>query len=368
MASRAGLRTEWIPLAFAAVLALILTAAYITWTNAEEVPKTTDRVVHSLDVQKHLQTTESTMLQTETVHRGFILTSKPDFLARFNRLNTQSDVEFRELAELTTDNAIQQGHVEELAAIWADKVKEMRRVIDVRASRGLSAGAQEVGQGYGVELMSRAQVVLRDMQTEEARLLAERNALTETSRQRAVVSYVISTSVGVGLLAGLALVMTRITSLQSKRREEEAAYTETLKREIEEKDRARESEERLLEELRRSNRELQDFAFVASHDLQEPLRKIVAFGDRVKRKEAERMSPEGLDYLERSMNAALRMQGLIESLLDFSRVTSKAQPLAPTDLNKVLDDVIEDLQSRIERTNGEVRVGKLPTIDADATQ
>ncbi|RYG46312.1 hypothetical protein EON79_10485 [bacterium] len=68
------------------------------------------------------------------------------------------------------------------------------------------------------------------------------------------------------------------------------------------------------------------------------------------------------------MNAATRMQGLIESLLDFSRVTSKAQPLVPTDMNRILADVVEDLQSRIERTNGKVIVGKLPTIDADATQ
>ena len=120
--------------------------------------------------------------------------------------------------------------------------------------------------------------------------------------------------------------------------------------------------------LEQSNRELQDFAYVASHDLQEPLRKVQAFGDRLQRKCAESLSEEGRDYVQRMRNASARMQTLINDLLTFSRVTSKAQPFEPVDLKKVAEEVSSDLEVRIEQTGGCVEIGELPTIDADPSQ
>src|SRR5262249_7601188 len=78
--------------------------------------------------------------------------------------------------------------------------------------------------------------------------------------------------------------------------------------------------------LERSNRELQDFAYVASHDLQEPLRKIEAFGDRLKAKCASQLDGDGSVYLDRMQKSAHRMRRLINDLLDYSRVTTRAQP------------------------------------------
>jgi signal transduction histidine kinase len=136
-----------------------------------------------------------------------------------------------------------------------------------------------------------------------------------------------------------------------------------------------EENHRTLEELRtqaiqleRSNRELQDFASVASHDLQEPLRKIQAFGDRLRVKCAPAFTEEGRDYLDRMHNAASRMQVLINDLLSFSRVTTRAQPFAPVDLGMVVRDVLTDLETRIEQLGARVEVQELPTIDADALQ
>jgi PAS domain S-box-containing protein len=121
-------------------------------------------------------------------------------------------------------------------------------------------------------------------------------------------------------------------------------------------------------QLERSNRKLQDFAYVASHDLQEPLRKIVVFGERLKEKAADRLEPETLDYLQRMQKAASRMQTLINDLLAFSRVTTKAQPFAPVDLAQTAQEVIEDLEGRIEMTKGRVELGGLPILDAEPLQ
>ncbi len=121
-------------------------------------------------------------------------------------------------------------------------------------------------------------------------------------------------------------------------------------------------------ELEISNREFQDFAHVASHDLQEPLRKIEAFGDRLLQKHGDDLAEEAQLYLERMRSAASRMRALISDLLNISRVTTKAQPFKQTDLNEVAAGVISDLQIRIEETEADVLIGKLPTIDADAMQ
>jgi PAS domain S-box-containing protein len=121
-------------------------------------------------------------------------------------------------------------------------------------------------------------------------------------------------------------------------------------------------------QLERSNRELQDFAYVASHDLQEPLRKIQAFGDRLQSKYGAALTDEGRDYLDRMHHAASRMRVLIHDLLSFSRVTTKAQPFVPTDLSLIAAEVVSDLEARIEETGGMVEVGALPTLPADPTQ
>lgn len=120
--------------------------------------------------------------------------------------------------------------------------------------------------------------------------------------------------------------------------------------------------------LKASNRELQDFAFASSHDLQEPLRKVQAFGDRLKSKYAEALDEEGQDYLNRMQSAAGRMQTLINDLLSFSRITTKAKPFEAVDLEKITREVLSDLEIKIEETGASIVIEDLPKFDADPTQ
>lgn len=126
--------------------------------------------------------------------------------------------------------------------------------------------------------------------------------------------------------------------------------------------------EEMTNELQRSNKALEEFAYVASHDLQEPLRKVRAFGDRLETRYGHLLDDTGHDYLARMQSGSVRMQALIDALLTYSRVTTKAQPLTSVDLNVVTAEVLSDLEVTVERLQARVTVGALPTVAADAMQ
>lgn len=143
---------------------------------------------------------------------------------------------------------------------------------------------------------------------------------------------------------------------------------EELAAEVNKRRLAEESIAKYAARLEASNQELESFAYVASHDLQEPLRKIQAFGDRLRTKCSDSLGEQELDYLNRMIHASTRMRSLINDLLNFSRVTTKAKPLVPTALTELVNEVLSDLEIAISSKNAIVQVQDLPTINADPTQ
>jgi two-component system sensor kinase FixL len=139
-------------------------------------------------------------------------------------------------------------------------------------------------------------------------------------------------------------------------------------RDVTERKEAEEKLRQFAETLERSNRELQDFAFIASHDLQEPLRKIQTFGDRLLTRYGATFDDTGRDFMERILSAAERSRRLIGDLLTFSRVTSAPKEFECVDLNVTAAEVITDLEVLLEEMGGRVEVAVLPTIDAQPSQ
>ncbi len=132
----------------------------------------------------------------------------------------------------------------------------------------------------------------------------------------------------------------------------------------------KEAENKILEYSRRMdgiNKELQSFASIASHDLQEPLRKIITFGDRLATRIPE-TDEKAHNYLERMQNSSARMKSLVEDLLKFTRVETKTNPFETTNLKKVVQMVLEDLEDRLKGSRGVVNINSLPTIEADPVQ
>jgi signal transduction histidine kinase len=121
-------------------------------------------------------------------------------------------------------------------------------------------------------------------------------------------------------------------------------------------------------ELERSNAALDEFASVASHDLQEPLRKILSFGERLESAAGALLTGDARHSLERMLNAASRMRTLVQDVLAYSQLTTRVQPFTPTDLAWVTREVLVDLDTAIAASGGSVQVDALPVIEADALQ
>ena len=124
----------------------------------------------------------------------------------------------------------------------------------------------------------------------------------------------------------------------------------------------------LMRRLEQSNDDLQDFAFIASHDLQEPLRKIQAFGERLLKQPGNHLDRNGVFYAERMSSSANRLQAMINALLSYSRINTQGSTFISTDLNVVMEQVLSDLDLIIRETDGKVCVDPLPTIEADPLQ
>jgi len=122
------------------------------------------------------------------------------------------------------------------------------------------------------------------------------------------------------------------------------------------------------QKLEASNERLEQFAYAASHDLQEPLRMVSSYLQLVDQRYGEDLDEDGREFIEFAVDGAERMRAMIEGLLRYSRVETQGDPFEPVDLEKVLADVLDDLAVRVEETDAAITHGSLPTVDGDPNQ
>jgi len=137
---------------------------------------------------------------------------------------------------------------------------------------------------------------------------------------------------------------------------------------ITERKQAQQALAKRTQDLARSNAELEQFAYVASHDLQEPLRMVASYTQLLARRYHDKLDQDANDFIAYAVDGANRMQRLINDLLAFSRVGTRGKPFEPTDCNTVLKDVLDNLQMSIEETQATVTYDELPTVMADESQ
>jgi PAS domain S-box-containing protein len=138
----------------------------------------------------------------------------------------------------------------------------------------------------------------------------------------------------------------------------------TLIEDITEKKVVQQREQQVVKELARSNAELQQFAYAASHDLKEPLRMVAMFSELIRQKYGRTLDREGKEYIEYATDGVKRMHALIDALLEFSRVSRNMDKKTPTDLNRVVELAKSNVALMLAETGARVRAARLPVVEA----
>jgi signal transduction histidine kinase len=351
-------------LVFLASIFVIVIIGVVTYRSVRSLITINERVVHTEEVLVGVAEIRASLLQVETDARGFLLTGDSAFENAYRSHLASIGPQIAQLKEKTVDNPEHQRRFEVLDQAVDARLALLEEFVQKRQVLGATV-IPEGGVAEGKRRMEALSAALDDITKAEQGLLTQRLSESDQTGRQLLLTVVLAVASLIALVGLVFFLAYRDINF----RKENEAKLRAARDELEDRVRDRTSElSDMNTELERSNRELQDFAFVASHDLQEPLRKIQAFSDRLRTVQGPKFDDQGRDYLDRMHNAAERMHTLINDLLTFSRVTTKAQPFEPTDLKKVADEVVNDLEATIEASGGEVIIGNLPTIDADALQ
>lgn len=348
-----------------AATAILLGVAFLSYSSLTRNAEDRQWVVHTYQVMGALDELLRGMTDAETGERGYILTGEDVYLDPYQRGLGEVRQSTAEVRKLTADNAEQQNSLNELEPVIAERLRELRERIQVRRKAGLAAGAAAVREGAGRQFMGQIRSAIGGMRGKEERLLVQRAAELEASSHATRIVIVLGEFLGLVFLgiAGLAI---HAEMRQRGRAEEEIRNLNAeLERKVEE--RTAELAER-AKDLERSNMELQQFAYVASHDLQEPLRTIASFTQLLAKRYADKLDDKAREFIGFAVDGSKRMQTLINDLLSFSRVGTQGKALASVRCDAVLDTVLRSLKRAIEESGTVITRDPLPAVFADELQ
>jgi signal transduction histidine kinase len=344
-------------LGFALAALVVIGSSFLIHRNIRLIAENEDKVVQTYEVLMTLSEIRTALHVAESSQRGYLITTESAYLRPYQDSLPEIVRLERKLQDLTSENDLQVGNLRDLVSSINVRLDSLAEGVGIVQNNGRDAGREFVLKGVGFAQMEAVRANLLKMMVVEQDQLSRRNAQSlashQATRQTALVAAVV----------GLSMVL--LAWYLSFR---ELTQREKMTHLLEERVRERTSElDAANTALSHSNRELESFASVASHDLQEPLRKIEAFGDRLKL-HRDSLDDQSRDYLDRILKSASRMRTLINDLLAFSRVATRAQPFKKIDVGQVAKDVVGDLEGRIQQVDGEVQLGELPEIEADPTQ
>jgi signal transduction histidine kinase len=350
---------------FGFALAILLCVAFLSYRSVEQGNDDRRWVMHTHQVLEALDAVLANILDVESGVRGFVLLGDKSFLGAYSVALTQIGQNVKKVRELTADNPVQQKSLDVLEPLIASRLQRAEFMIALRSREGLAEAAQPANLGVGQELMGQIRGRLDTMKAEEVRLLQLRTEQADRSSRNTKILLAAGQLMAIFFLCAAGLAIAEEMKRRGRAEEEVRQLNLDLERRVEERTEELANQTR---ELARSNGELQQFAYVASHDLQEPLRMVASFTQLLARRYADKLDDDARDFINFAVDGATRMQTLISDLLNYSRVGTQGKPLAPTDGDAVLERVLDGLKFAIEENRAAITHDPLPRVMADPVQ
>lgn len=363
--SKSQTATYWEAIAFITVISIIGLNASLAYRTTESLSEKHSSITTTGATIATIKDLGYAIAAAESGKRGFLLTDDEDFLIPYHDALSNLDKNIAAVHSLSFESREQKNRITQLLRLVDRKVSEIKKVVDLAAKHKDRTAMKIVMSGEGRALYTEIFEIFEAIEISELTRQKSLNRQFIQAQKNAKYLFYILLAISCMLVIGLLLLHKHYI----KREREHSLQLEKRAEELELKIAERTQEITLFsQELSRSNQELEDFAFVASHDLQEPLRKIRAFAGRVLTLYENKIDAKGSDYLHRLNNAASRMSSLIEDLLEFSRIKTRGREFVSTNLTSIVKLAIDDLEIAIEDSGATIELSGLPTIDADPSQ
>ncbi len=348
---------------------LPLLLAFAAYRTSSEHFESVQDTLATDDFLSQLNALLSTVTEAETGQRGYLLTEQESFLAPYRQALRNVDQRLARVTDLAARNGVSPEEIGQLRHEVAQKMKELQITIDIREKSGLESALQEVRAGHGATHMGNIRRLVNQIAAAQRKTLALR--IEAQRRKQELLEGVLAVGVGAGFL--LLFFSYRFSAMYVLERDlaeaEVRRVAETFEMRVEQRTAELKEQTQKLElrttELQRSNQDLLQFAYIASHDLQEPLRTIGSYVGLLARRYQDQLDDTAKTYIRFAVEGASRMQTLINDLLDYSRAGTQSLEKKRVSAERVVKRALTNLRMRIEETGTTVLCTEMPAIDAD---
>lgn len=318
-------------------------------------------LVHTVDVKHKTERLHSFIKDAERGQRGYLLTNENSYNKPYTKATNQLDDQIEELKAETAYNPAQQANIKKLDSLLYLKLDILERTIDAQ-----KAGNEDTA--LNIVNTDRGQYLMREINTVIQNILQDQDTLFEERKQTQQYTYYLAVALLIACLGYMILNLLRIRNQLRPLIEKLKNKNESLQQNIASKNeeiRLRELQEAinktLIDRLQDKNKELNQFAYIASHDLQEPLRTVDNFITIFEEDYGDKLDEEASTYFKFIYGATDRMKNLITGLLNYSRI-GRSGTIETIDLNTILHEIIIDFTSLLEESDAQIKLPKLPIV------
>ena len=333
------------------LLTVIVLANVVTEIAAVNVRKKLD---HALQLERDISTLLSTIQDAETGQRGYLLTGEMTYLSPYKLATKRVDEVLERIRSAVENDSMQHQRAQRVQLFTQQKFQDIRLTLDLQQSNDTMSLNNILHTQRGRAIMDSIRMNILLLQQVESRdVRIRQQQLDNFSTVTTVLRFL-------GVL-GLATVFYYIYSQLQPLVATISNWNETMSAEIVERRRIEQVNNELINSLNIKNRELDQFAYIASHDLREPLRTVSNYVEVLQEDHAAQIDEQGHEYLTVIHRATVRMRDLIETLLQYGRV-GRTEETEPVDIRALVTEALENLEFRVEESEAKVEIGALPTV------